>query len=92
MDSYYLNVMYSVLTLMSPVYFSCARGYYGDARIGGIGCRACMCPGGAGSGYQHGDTCSADFQGNVQCDCAPGYSGKLITALVPYSSRLTTQS
>jgi len=55
----------------------CADGYYGDARPGAlIGCRPCMCPGGAGSGFQHGDTCSIDVYTNlVTCNCGLGYRG-----------------
>jgi methyl-accepting chemotaxis protein len=55
----------------------CADGYYGDPRPGSpFPCRPCMCPGGAGSGYQHGDTCRLDTRTQqVICDCKPGYSG-----------------
>lgn len=55
----------------------CADGYYGDPRPGSMyPCRPCMCPGGAGSGFQHGDTCRLDMRSNhVICDCQTGYAG-----------------
>ncbi|XP_013395107.1 laminin subunit beta-1 isoform X3 [Lingula anatina] len=54
----------------------CVRGYYGDPRLGAnIPCRACPCPGGQGSGFQHADTCSLTREQNVRCDCRPGYTG-----------------
>ena len=58
--------------------FRCRAGYYGDPRPGSvIGCRPCMCPGGEGSDYQHGDTCQLDTRVNaVVCDCRPGYTGE----------------
>lgn len=72
-----------------PVYIissfsSCRAGYYGDPSPDSpIGCRQCMCPGGEGSDYQHGETCQLDTRVNaVICDCQPGYTGKLHRMLV----------
>ena len=57
----------------------CAAGFYGDPRPGSAtGCRPCMCPGGAGSNFQHGDSCRLNTRTNdVICDCQPGYTGNV---------------
>uniref|UniRef100_A0A1I8B0Z9 Laminin subunit beta-1 n=1 Tax=Meloidogyne hapla TaxID=6305 RepID=A0A1I8B0Z9_MELHA len=56
----------------------CVDGYYGDPRLGvGIPCKACPCPGGPGSGYQHADTCYIAPQNQtVVCNCRHGYIGQ----------------
>ncbi|XP_070559223.1 laminin subunit beta-1-like [Ptychodera flava] len=55
----------------------CAPGYYGDPREGvNQPCQPCMCPGGAGSGYQFADTCYLDPRSQtVICECKDGYTG-----------------
>ena len=49
----------------------CKDGFYGDARITSpIGCRPCMCPGGAGSGFQHTNACRLEpFTNQVRPEC-----------------------
>uniref|UniRef100_A0A1I8BDR2 Laminin EGF-like domain-containing protein n=1 Tax=Meloidogyne hapla TaxID=6305 RepID=A0A1I8BDR2_MELHA len=56
----------------------CVDEYYGDPRLGvGIPCKACPCPGGPGSGYQHADTCYIAPQNQtVVCNCRHGYIGQ----------------
>ncbi|XP_077998074.1 laminin subunit beta-1-like [Glandiceps talaboti] len=55
----------------------CGRGYYGDPREGiNQPCQLCMCPGGAGSGFQFADTCYLDQRSStVICQCIDGYTG-----------------
>ncbi|XP_071040425.1 laminin subunit beta-1 isoform X2 [Parasteatoda tepidariorum] len=56
----------------------CDTGYYGDPRIGvGIPCRPCPCPGVAGSGLSHAQSCELDPRSqNVLCLCDVGYAGE----------------
>ncbi|PAV69963.1 hypothetical protein WR25_10914 [Diploscapter pachys] len=59
----------------------CQDGYYGDPRLGvGRACKACPCPGGPTSGYQHADTCylidAANNTQDVRCNCNEGYKGE----------------
>ncbi|XP_006825989.1 laminin subunit beta-1-like [Saccoglossus kowalevskii] len=55
----------------------CALGFYGDPREGsGQVCQPCMCPGGAGSGFQFADSCYLDPRSQtVICECKEGYTG-----------------
>ena len=72
----YDNLTAHVVTII----FRCAEGFYGDPRPGSrIGCKPCMCPGGAGSGVQHADSCKLDTATeDVVCDCHPGYKGNVM--------------
>ncbi|GLV46313.1 LanB1 [Carabus blaptoides fortunei] len=56
---------------------SCSEGYYGDPRFGvDIPCRACPCPGVAGSGHSYAHRCVLDAHSrDVICDCQEGYAG-----------------
>ncbi|XP_054168822.1 laminin subunit beta-1-like isoform X2 [Oppia nitens] len=59
----------------------CERGYYGNplllANDVAIPCRPCACPGLAGSGMSHAETCELDNRSqNVLCFCKSGYTGE----------------
>lgn len=58
----------------------CERGYYGNPLVVNelaIPCRPCPCPGVAGSGINHAETCDLDPRTqNVLCYCQTGYTGE----------------
>lgn len=55
-------------------------GHYGDPRYGvDIPCRACPCPGIAGSEHSYADRCFLDAHSrDVVCECQDGYAGNFL--------------